>query len=134
MASRSTKEIRYAQPAVKPKPVMNAVRSAMASAKPMQPQGAMTLKPLVRTIMTKKQPMQPMIGTDKNGNRLGPRPKVGEADAATRRRMLDEQLKPGPPVKPASAPKTPPAQQYEGGGMGNKARRKVIDQTVDKMS
>lgn len=138
MASRSTKQLRYApnaKPVVasapKPRPAMaHAVRSVVAKAEPKM---AMTVKPIVNTVMNKRRPMPLATGTDRNGNRLGPRPRVGEADPATRRAALDAALKPGPAVK-SSAPKPPPAQAYEGGGMGNKTRRKVIDDTVDRMS
>lgn len=139
MASRSNKMVRYTQPAMpmsspKPSPITSAVRSAVASRKPMQ-QSSSLVKPIAQQVMQRRQPMKPAIGTDKNGNRLGPRPQVGEADAATRRRMLDQQLKPGPAVKPAAAPVVPrESLTSPGGGMGNQARRKVIDDTVDRMS
>jgi hypothetical protein len=130
MASRSNKTVRYAQPAMvssapktPPKTsVSSAIRSVVASQKPKS-----------SPLMTQRKPMPYMTGTDKNGNRLGPRPKLGEADPATRRAALDAALRPGPPVKPA-APKPAPAPLDGQGGPGNQRRRRVIDETVDRMS
>lgn len=69
-------------------------------------------------------------GTDRNGNRIGPRPQVGMADPATRRVALDAALKPGPPVR--SAPKPKPAVQPLPVGIGGRARERTIDEYVTK--
>lgn len=133
MASRSNKTVRYAQPAMTSAPkmaqasMMTSIRGAVASRKP-QP----SFQRIVKT-MPYRTGSPPNNPTDASGNRLGGRRQVGEASSATRRAALDAALKPGPAVKPA--PITPqPAATYDGGGIGNKKRRKVIDDNVDLMS
>lgn len=123
MASRSVKQSRTQMMGTgmsAPKPSLtSSIRSAVASRKPAATTG------VARAVA--------QAATDRNGNRLGPRPKVGEADPATRRAALQEALKPGPPVK-RSAPKPAPAPLDGQGGPGNQRRRRVIDETVDRMS
>jgi hypothetical protein len=77
-------------------------------------------------------------GTDRNGNRTGPRPQVGEADAATRRRMLDQRL--SERQAPPSRAKREPAPATRSTGVSPNAYRllrdrgKQIDKEVDKQS
>lgn len=123
MASRSNRDVRYAKPTMAssaPTPprssITNSMRSAVSSRKPASG--------LARTIA--------QTVTDKNGNRSGPRPTVGQADPVTRRAALDAALRPGPPVKVAP-PVQRPAATPEVGGIGGRARRQKIDELVDKM-
>lgn len=126
MASRSNKQVRYAQPvmpssAPKTSPragIMNSVRSAVTSQKPQSRMAPNFVQ------QTKFLPYK--TGTDKSGNRLGPRPQVGEADPATRRKALDAALRPGPPVK-AAPMKPKPAAPVDASGAGGRARSKKID-------
>lgn len=120
MASRSNKTVRYAQPtmvssAPKTPPtssVANSVRSAVSSRKP-------ATTGVARAVMD---------ATDRNGNRLGARRQVGEADPATRRAALNAALQPGPAVKPA--PAAAPATNATlglGAGINGKKRSNAID-------
>lgn len=45
-----------------------------------------------------------MDATDRNGNRTGPRPKVGPADPETRRRMIQQRLNETQPVSSTTPP------------------------------
>lgn len=125
MASRSNKTARYAQPAMTSAPktppknsILGAVRSVVANRKPPATTG------VARAVA--------QAATDRNGNRLGPRPTVGEADPATRRAALDAALRPGPPVKraPPKRVQTPPP---DASGAGGRARSKKIDDLVGGM-
>ncbi len=112
MASRSNKTMRYAMP-------------MKASSAPKTPP-AMNFERQVK-------PMPYATGTDRNGNRLGPRPQVGEADAATRRAALDAALRPGPPVKQQPAQVQPDVDNGPLAGSGGRARSRKIDELVTKM-
>lgn len=80
---------------------------------------------------------------DASGNRTGGRRQVGEADPATRKRLLDEALGESSPAPKPSAPSPKPA---DGGplssgdstqpatGIGGAARSKTILDSVDSMS
>lgn len=118
MGSRSNKQLRYAQPvmsAPKTPPragLMNSVRSAVQSRKPAATTGV--ARAVAQSV------------TDRNGNRTGPRPTVGAADPATRRKALDAALRPGPPVKVAPVKPAAPA-PVDASGAGGRARSKKID-------
>jgi hypothetical protein len=126
MASRSAKQTRYAPaPMVsstpKPKPIVNAIKNAVTSR-------AATQKPMMGAMRTAIS-----ADTDRNGNRLGPRPTVGPADPATRRAALDKALQPGPPVKSSPKPK-PAVAPPDASGLGGRIRSRAIDERVRKMS
>ena len=77
---------------------------------------------------------------DRNGNRIGPRPVVGEADPETRRRVLRERLSERQPAPPARAKREPaPAERLNGMPRRStydqlKERGRDIDREVDKRS
>lgn len=78
------------------------------------------------------------LRTDQNGNRLGPRPQVGEADRATRRAALDAALNAREPAGNYSSPKRKP--QSQPGGVSPNTMRLLrdrgsqIDREVKKRS
>jgi hypothetical protein len=126
MASRSAKQTRYAQPA----------QPMVSSAPKSRPSLTSSIK---SAVANRKPAMTSSVGqriaqqvTDKNGNRLGERAKLGPADPATRRAALDAALKPGPPVKSAPKPK-PMLQPADTSGAGGRARSRKIDDLVTKM-
>lgn len=127
MASRSNKMSRYAPQTMAqvssapktPPSVMGSMSRAVSARGPRATSAVLRTKPKVMTA----------TGTDRNGNGIGPRPQVGQADAATRRRMLDAALQPGPPVKkpmPVSGMK-PQGTFGAGTGIGGQKRADAID-------
>lgn len=79
---------------------------------------------------------------DRNGNRTGARPRVGEADPATRRKILDQRLKEGqssaPPARqkrqPATSTRSPDALKLDRAVRDVRYRGTRIDDEVDKQS
>jgi hypothetical protein len=81
-------------------------------------------------------------GTDRNGNRTGPRATVGEADPETRRKILRERLnerEPTPPPQratrqPSTRTRQPDAFKVERAANDLRYRGVRIDEAVDKAS
>lgn len=129
MASRSNKMARYAPQTMTqvssapktPPSLMGSLSGAVSARGPRAVSATLRTKPKPRAVSA--------TGVDRNGNRTGPRPQVGPADPATRRRMLDAALQPGPPVKkplPVSGMK-PQAAFGAGTGIGGQKRADAID-------